>query len=175
MLRSDARLIRSCVSRPITTLERRRYERFKPHRTLGESACVLAVLYPPRSGQPLADLSGPGRQGTAPSGPSGAVGRDPEASEARAHRRHSHRNGRRFGSAFRGLPRAAQPVTRAGQGWGALSPECHARRSDGAVGLDDHQERRRGFALWRRQGGHSCRAFRADAQRAGAPDPTLHQ
>jgi hypothetical protein len=64
---------------------------------------------------------------------------------------------------------------RPGQGRRALPPGRHARRGDGAGGVDEHQERGGEPALRRRQGRHPRRPAPALAQGARAHDAPLHQ
>ena len=134
----------------------------------------LSFVHPTRQ-QPLGHLPVAGRPRHPLPGPPGALGRDAEAPEARADRRRADRAGQRHGRPLRGLSRAAQPDPRPRQGRRALPPRRDARRGDGAVGLDDGQERRRQPALRRRQGRHPRRPEDAVAEGAGAHDAPLHQ
>jgi hypothetical protein len=135
----------------------------------------LPVLHQSHRHQPLAHLPGPGRSRVALPRAAGPLGRDAEAPQARADRRRADRNGRRQRAAFRGLSRAAQPVARPRQGRRALPPRCEPRGGDGAGGLDDDQERRRGPALRRCQGWHPRRPEAVVEQGTRAHDAPLHQ
>ena len=125
--------------------------------------------------QPVGRLPRADRPRHAAPGRPGALGRNAQAAQAHADRRRADRARRRHHRPLRGLPGAAQYVARPGQGRRALPPGRDAVGSDGAVGLDDGQERGGQRALRRRQGRHPGRSEDLVARRTAAHDAPLHQ
>ncbi len=173
---------RGCETKPL--LHNRQRGAHKPWRDARERSIVAAtrlnqgisherktLLRQSDREQPVGHLSLAGRPRRAVPRPAGPLGRNLEAPQASADRRRADRDGRRHHRPLRGLPRAAQHEPRPGQGRRALPPRRHARRSDGAVGLDDHQDRGRQPAVRRRQGRHPRRPQEAVAAGAGKRSP----
>ena len=132
-------------------------------------------LCPARFGRPVGNLSGADRTRDAASRRTGGSGGNIAPPETDFDRRCADRDGRRLDRPFRGLPGPAQPVARAGQGRGALSPRRHAGRSHGAGRLDDDQERGGQSALRRRQGRRAARPEKTVEKGNRAGHPALHQ
>jgi hypothetical protein len=126
---------------------------------------AIGLDHLPLASRPRAALPGPAR----------ALVGDAEAPEARADRGCADRARQRHGDPLRGLPRAAQPEPRPGQGRRALPPRRDARRSDGAERVDDGEMRRGEPALRRCQGRHPRRPEAAVVERTGAHDAPLHK
>ena len=129
----------------------------------------------PHAQQSLGHLPVPDRRRRALPGQAGPLGGNAAPPQARADRGHPHRTRQRHHRPLRGLPRPALADPRSRQGRRALPPGRHAGRSDGAVGLDDGQERRGEPALRRRQGRHPPGPQDAVAEGTGKGHPPLHQ
>ena len=95
--------------------------------------------------------------------------------EAADHRVVPGPDGQRRDRGLHRLPRAVQHHARSGQGRHPLSPRRHARRGDGAGGVDDVEVRGRARPVRRRQGRHHLRPDAHVAARARGADPPLRR
>ena len=100
---------------------------------------------------------------------------DPHASQAANHRLVPGADGQRRDPGLHRLSRAVQHHARARQGRHPLSPRRHARRSDGARGVDDVEVRGRAAAVRRRQGRRHLRSDEDVEARARGADAPLHR